>query len=216
MVSVLLATYNDEKYIERAVRSVLEQTYSEIELLIGFNGTTDSSKSIVSTIKDSRIRIFDYGDDKGKSKTLNKLMAESRGEWLAIQDGDDIWLPSKLQNQMSISGEYDVIGTQISYIDSDCEIIGSPVLSTSEDEIKQKSLSGLNQIANSSCIFRKKAAVTIGGWDEDIIGIEDFDFWLRLIRKEYRLINLSTTEVYHRLHSESNFNTKTFDLKKIL
>ena len=68
MISILLATYNDETYIREAVSSVLEQTYTDFELLIGFNGTRDSSKEIISSIHDPRIRVFDYADDKGKAK----------------------------------------------------------------------------------------------------------------------------------------------------
>lgn len=74
MISILLATHNGERFIEQSIKSVLNQTFKEFELLIGFNGTTDSSKKIVEGIKDDRIRVFDYGEDKGKSKTLNKLL----------------------------------------------------------------------------------------------------------------------------------------------
>ena len=130
MVSVLLATYNDEKYIKAAVESVLNQTYEDLELLIGFNGTRDNSKQIVSEIKDDRIRVFDYGDDAGKAKTLNKMIREAKGEWMAVQDGDDIWLPKKLEIQSKYMDEYDVIGTFINYIDINENITGSPNLSS--------------------------------------------------------------------------------------
>lgn len=216
MVSVLLATYNDEKYIEKAVCSVLEQTYTDFELLIGFNGTIDSSKEIVAKFNDDRIRIFDYGDDNGKSKTLNKMLKEAEGDWYAIQDGDDVWAPKKLERQMRFSSDFDVIGTQITYVNENGVPIGGPNLAREGDDIKSESLNGNNQVANSSAIFRKECADSTNGWDESLVGIEDFDFWLKLMRSGYKFINIPTHEVFHRIHSESNFNTNRYDISKIL
>ncbi len=216
MISILLATYNDEKYIKDSVDSVLSQTYKDFELLIGFNGTIDSSKEIVSKISDSRIRVFDYGLDAGKAKTLNKLIKEVNGDWISIQDGDDVWTPKKLERQMKFSNDFDIIGTQITYINESGVPTGGPILAKDDEEIKEKSFNGSNQIANTSAVFRKKCVNEVNGWSEDIDGIEDFDFWLKLMKVGYKFTNLSTHEVFHRLHSNSNFNTKKFDLKKIL
>jgi teichuronic acid biosynthesis glycosyltransferase TuaG len=216
MVSILLATYNGEKFISKSIESVLNQSFQDFELLIGFNGTTDNSKDIVSKYNDHRIRIFDYGNDKGKSKTLNKLLQESKYEWIAIQDDDDIWINSKLEKQLPHIENNDVIGTFIQYIDVNDKPIGGPVLSTQDSEIKKISLSGGNQVANTSAIFKKVDALEIGGWRDGLDGIEDYDFWLRLIRNGKKFINVSEQLVLHRLHSNSNFNTKQFDLSKIL
>jgi len=216
MISILLATYNGEKYIKKSIDSIINQTYADWELLIGFNGTTDNSKEIVSQYNDSRIKVFDYGDDKGKSKTLNKLMKEASGDWMAIQDDDDIWLPKKLERQISSSNGFDVIGTQIMYIDKNDDTTGKPSLSNDDSSIKEKSFRGDNQIANSSAIFKSSCVLEVGGWNESLVGIEDFDFWLNMMRKGYVFKNISSVEVFHRLHSESNFNTKSYDISSIL
>jgi glycosyltransferase involved in cell wall biosynthesis len=216
MVTILLATYNGEKFISKSIDSILNQTFKDFELLIGFNGTTDNSKEIVSKYDDPRISVFDYGDDKGKSITLNKLLTESKYDWIAIQDDDDIWEETKLEKQLIHTQTNDVIGTLIHYINIDGEIIGSPTLSTNNDNIKEKSLSGDNQIANTSAIFKKLDALEIGGWRDGLDGIEDYDFWLRLMRNNKTFINVPEKLVLHRLHSNSNFNTKQFDLSKIL
>ena len=216
MVSVLLATYNGENFISKSIESILNQSFQEFEILIGFNGTTDNSRMIVSQYNDPRIRVFDYGDDKGKSKTLNKLLLESKYEWIAIQDDDDIWINTKLEKQLPYIENNDVIGTFIQYIDINDKPIGGPVLSTQDSEIKKISLSGGNQVANTSTIFKKVDALEIGGWRDGLDGIEDYDFWLRLMRNGKKFINVSEQLVLHRLHSNSNFNTKQFDLSKIL
>jgi len=216
MISILLATYNGEKYIEKSIESILSQTFKDFELLIAFNGTTDNSKELVSKYCDNRIRTFDYGDDKGKSITLNKLLKECKYDWCAIQDDDDIWLPNKLEEQIKYINEYDVIGTLINYIDELDNIIGSPNLSIDPLTIRIFSLYGNNQVANTSTIFKKNDAVEIGGWREGIDGIEDFDFWLRLMRNGKNFINIPNKLLLHRLHSNSNFNTKKYDISKIL
>ena len=216
MISILLATYNGEKYIHKSINSILEQTFPNWELLVGFNGTTDSSKNIVAQYADSRIKIFDYGDDKGKSKTLNKLLKEAKYDWIAIQDDDDMWLPKKLERQMKHINDFDVIGTQIVYVDVDDNPTGGPSLAKDDETIKNKSLAGTNQIANTSAILKKKYAEEIEGWKDGLDGIEDYDFWLRLMRNGCKFINTQSVEVMHRVHENSNFNTKKYDLTKIL
>ena len=217
-VSILLAVYNGEQYLRRSLESLLNQTYEDFEILIGFNGTIDKSKEIVSDYKDERIRVFDYGMEAGKSKTLNKLLKEAKGEWLAMQDDDDIWLPKKLELQMEIAktNNYDVIGSKIFYCNDLDRITGMPNLSTEHSDIVSKSLNGDNQIANSSAVFKKSVTIDVNGWDESLIGIEDYDFWLKLIKKGYKFTNLKKQLVLHRLHEKSNFNTKKYDLKSLL
>jgi len=218
MVSILLAVYNGEKYLRSSIESIISQTYEDFELLIGFNGTVDNSKDIVKEFKDKRIRVFDYGMDKGKSKTLNKLLKKAKGEWLAMQDDDDVWFPKKLELQMNlaITGEYDVIGSRIFYCNELEKITGQPKLFTEHDKIVSLSMKGNNQIANSSAIFKTSITKEINGWDESLSGIEDFDFWLKLMKKGCRFVNLKKQLVLHRVHKDSNFNTKKHDIKSVI
>lgn len=216
MFSILLATYNGEKYIEKSIDSILNQQFPYWELLIGFNGTTDKTKEIVLNYKDSRIKTYDYKNEKGKGKTLNKLLYEASYEWVAIQDDDDIWQPNKLQRQSTYIDRYDVIGSFIYYINEDGQVINNLDLEIVDKKIKHLSLSGNNQIANSSAVIKKSRILDINGWREDIDGIEDYDLWLRLIKNNCLFVNINEYLVMHRLHKKSNFNTKTHDLSLIL
>jgi glycosyltransferase involved in cell wall biosynthesis len=216
MISILLATYNGEKYIKESIDSIINQSFKDWELLIGFNGTTDSSKDIISEYNDQRIKYFNY-DDKGKSKTLNKLLLESKYDWIAIQDDDDIWDSNKLEKQVEyLNGYYDVVGSFIRYINENGVVIGGPQLSSRPDEIKEFSLNGINQIANTSAVVRKSSIIKMGGWKDGLDGIEDYDLWLRLMRSGGNFINIPENLVSHRLHKNSNFNTKEYNLGKIL
>jgi glycosyltransferase involved in cell wall biosynthesis len=216
MISILLPIYNGERFLRESIQSVLNQTFAEFELLVGFNGTVDSSKDIVDSFDDTRIRVFDYGDDVGKAKTLNKLITEVKYDWVALQDDDDVWLETKLETQIQYFPHTDVVGTFIRYINQNNQIIGGPNLSYDHETICRLSLRGNNQIANSSSVFKKSKALGIGGWREDIDGIEDFDFWLKLIRNGNLFVNVPQYLVHHRLHPKSNFNTKTHNLSSIL
>lgn len=93
-------------------------------------------KKIVASYQDNRIKTFDYGQDKGKAKTLNKLVKESQYDWLAMQDDDDIWLNNKLAIQNQYINDYDVIGTYIKYIDEQGYTIDGPTLASSHNNIK--------------------------------------------------------------------------------
>ena len=229
MVSILLPSYNGSKYIRESVVSILNQTFTDFELLIGFNGTTDTSKEIVykiiNDIKDpdliesinSKVRVIDYGDDKGKAKTLNKLLKEAKYNLIALQDDDDLWHSDKLQIQMNFIDNFDVVGTFLNYIDHNGLIIKKLNLQQEDSGIKYWSLErGINNVANTSALFKKSIAEEIGGWREDIDGIEDFDFWIRLMKQGNSFFNVPEYLLYHRIHNESNFNTKKQDISKIL
>jgi glycosyltransferase involved in cell wall biosynthesis len=214
-VSVLLAVYNGEKYMEKAIESVLSQTHTDLELLIGLNGCSDSSSEICKKYSDPRVRAFEY-TESGKARTLNKILKESGGEFLALQDHDDIWLPKKIEEQIAYTTDFDVIGTGIIYIDENDIPFGGPNLRPSHDEIVSLSLAGNNQVANTAAIFRKSLAIDVGGWDESLDGVEDYDFWLKMMSKGARFINLKKQYVLHRVHKSSNFNTKKYDIEGLL
>jgi glycosyltransferase involved in cell wall biosynthesis len=208
MISILLPCYNGEKFISLAIDSILNQSFKDFELLIGFNGTTDNSKDIVRRFGDDRIKTFDYGDDKGKPKTLNKLLLEAKHDWISLQDDDDMWTLNKLQEQIKYLNDFDVIGTQIQYCDQYNNFIeGSPSLKLNDSEIKQFTINGNNQVANSSTLIRKSSIIKVGGWDENLDALEDFDLWIRLILTDCKFINLEEKMMIHRRHINSNFNT---------
>jgi glycosyltransferase involved in cell wall biosynthesis len=216
MVSILLPTFNGEKYIKESIDSVLNQTFADFELLIGLNGTTDNTKQILSNYSDSRIRIFDFGSDKGKSKTLNRLLESAKYDYIALQDDDDIWIDRKLENQVDFIRKFDVVGTFIEYINELGQCTSKLSLSEDDHHIKFRSFNLDNQVANTSALFKRKSAMDVNGWDDKYDGIEDYNFWLKLMKKGNIFHNIPQFLVKHRIHPNSNFNTKTYDLKSMI
>ena len=220
-ISVLLPVYNGEKYLRESIDSVLDQTYENFELLIGLNGSTDGSANIAKAMKrrDERIRVFDYGSDKGKPKTLNKLLKQSSGKYISLQDDDDIWLVHKLQKQIELAKElkenYDVIGSQIMYIDESGKCPtkwgSGPMLEIGNEKISALTKAYNNQVANSSTLIKKSSLKEVGGWDESLPALEDMELWIRMIEAGHKFINIDEILVMHRIHDNSNFNQKNWN-----
>ena len=221
MTTVLLPVYNDEKYIDFCLNSLIHQHDPvaghpvEFRCIIGFNGTVDRSKEIAQdTLKDDpRFTFVDFGEDKGKSKTLNRLLRMVQTERISLIDGDDMWMPTKIWSQSRFHHDFDVIGSFAHYIDASNSIISNKKLSlsTEDNDIKYRMKQGDNNIINSSCYIKTSDALEIGGWREEFEGVEDMDFWVRLMKRGKTFHNVPEYLVLHRIHTESNFNSK--DLK---
>ena len=100
LVSVVLPTYNRERTLHRAINSVLQQTYHEIELIVVDDGSTDQTRSVVQAYKDERIRYI-YQSNQGACVARNRGVSEARGLYIAFQDSDDEWMEDKLERQIA-------------------------------------------------------------------------------------------------------------------
>ena len=218
IVTILLPVYNDEKYLGYCLDSLLHQCDPvtgypiDFKCLIGFNGTLDKSKEIAEKKigSDARFKMLDFGDDKGKSRTLNKMLKMVDTEWTSLIDGDDVWMPTKLWSQIVNKERADVMGTFCYYIDHANSLIMDRRLSLSilDADIKARMKKGDNNIVNSSCFFKTADALSIDGWKENVEGVEDMDFWIRLMKNGKSFYNIPEYLVLHRIHSESNFNAR--------
>lgn len=100
-VSIILCTYNAEKYIQATLQSVLDQSYTDIEILVLDNNSTDHTLDILHKFTDKRVQIFPSKKNLGPFGGLNFLLEKSTGEYVAIQDHDDIWHPEKIAKQVA-------------------------------------------------------------------------------------------------------------------
>ena len=100
LVSILVVSYNAEKFILQTIKSCLNQTYQNIELLILDNASSDKTVEILEKFNDARAKIFRVGENLGPYAGLNFLLGQAKGEYIAIQDHDDIWFPEKIKKQI--------------------------------------------------------------------------------------------------------------------
>src|ERR1700739_3316319 len=99
-VSVIIPTYNRQNTLLRAVKSVLQQTYTVHEILICDDGSDDDSKKIITELKSEKIKWLDCGKNGMPSIPRNKGIQYSTGDWIAFLDSDDEWLPNKTETQL--------------------------------------------------------------------------------------------------------------------
>ena len=201
MISILIPIYNGIEFIDESVMSVINQTYTNWELLIGINGHPKNSNVFITAKeyekKLNKIRVFDFFNIKGKSNTLNEMLNYCNYDYVAILDVDDIWEPRKLETQSNFLHYYDVIGSRCIYFGDKNICVPLPLGDISNFDFRIT-----NPIINSSSITRKHLCF----WAVE--GIEDYDLWLRLRKLGKKFYNCSEILVKHRIHSESAFNSK--------
>ena len=144
-VSVLLSSYNHEKYVGEAIESVLGQTFSDLELIIFDDGSKDKSRDIISSYKDGRIRCFLREENRGPLVCLKEALEVAVGEYVAIHHSDDVWAPDKLAKQVAFLDshkEYAACFTWANFIDEEGESFEVPEGYFYKDVFRQENRSG--------------------------------------------------------------------------
>jgi glycosyltransferase involved in cell wall biosynthesis len=207
MISILVPIYNGIEFIEESIGSVLHQTFTDWEVIIGVNGHPENSPvyQIAKEYekKSNKIRVFDFHTIKGKSETLNEMLKYCNYDYVALLDVDDAWLPEKLMVQSKYMGDYDVIGTQCVYFG---EKDNSPFVPLGD--ISKYDFFSVNPVINSSSVIRKSLCF----W-EDKFNLEDYNLWLTLRKQNKKFYNCHEVLVKHRIHSSSYFNAQGNNLK---
>ena len=202
MISILIPVYNGIEFISDSVGSVLNQTYTDWELIIGVNGHPENSEVYHRALQyksNNKIKILDLHQIKGKSNALNEMVKHCVYEHVAILDVDDIWHERKLETQLPFIVDYDVVGSRCVYFGDQRE---GTVPTIPTGDISNHDFSRGNPVINSSAIIHKELCK----WNEN--GIEDYDLWLSLRSKNKRFYNCGQVLVKHRLHPDSAFNAK--------
>ncbi len=183
-VSVIIPTYNREKTIMRAVQSVLNQTYTNLEVLIIDDGSTDGTADIVREIQDDRVQYIVLEKNGGASNARNEGVKRATGEWIAFQDSDDSWRPDKLEKQMSYAGahpEYAMVYGRIAVYLEHGEIIETPCPPWPEimEGDMLKTLLARNVIGAPVILVKRESFLAIGGFDITYKALEDWEFVIR-------------------------------------
>ena len=127
-VTVLIAAYNAEAFIERAVKSALNQTYAPLEVLVVDDCSTDNTLSVLEFLakQDDRIRILRQEQNEGPSVVRNRGIADARGDYVAVLDADDAFEPQRLECIMKIADDADIISDDFAYYNPATDTVGSP------------------------------------------------------------------------------------------
>lgn len=109
-VSVVITSYNYDKYIKDAIESVLNQTYSDFELVIIDDCSTDNSVNIINQFEDERIKFIQNEENLGLKNSMQKAISCCTGEWIAFLESDDLWLPDTLEKRLACAEKYPQVG----------------------------------------------------------------------------------------------------------
>jgi len=201
LVSAVIATYNGERYIERAVKSVLNQNYKNIELIIIDDGSNDKTESILNTLKNGnpKINIYKNNHNLGFAKSLNLGIEKARGLYIARLDDDDFWSDlKKIEKQVNfLQKHHDYVlvgGGMIKVAVSGKEI--AKFLFPEQDEEIRKSLLVDNNFVHSTVLFRKDIFKKVGGYDQRLDFFADWGLWLKL-GKEGKMYNFQDFFAYY-------------------
>ncbi|WP_082826276.1 glycosyltransferase [Croceicoccus estronivorus] len=185
-ISVAMSVYNGERFLAEAIQSVLIQTFGDFEFLILDDGSTDSSRAIISSAaaRDSRVRAISR-ENRGLIASLNQLLDEARAPYIARMDADDICKPKRFERQVAFlesHPDYGVIGTWTDDIDED----GAPYritaadLPTTHEAFVQAIENEAPLICHPAVMMRREVVLAAGGYHAAFRHCEDLDLWLRL------------------------------------
>jgi glycosyltransferase involved in cell wall biosynthesis len=185
MVSVVLPTFNRCGYLIQSIRSVLSQSYSNLEIIIVDDGSIDDTREVVDDIDDDRVIYIRNKKNLGIQKSLNKGIRSSKGKYIARIDDQDEWCsPKKLEEQVNYlenKPKCVLVGTGVTVYDNSGNKIYDHLHPTSDESIR-KNILAKNVFTHSSVVFRKDTAIEVGLYSEDaeFRHIEDTELWLRL------------------------------------
>lgn len=213
LVSVLMPVYNGERYLKEAIDSILNQTYSNFELIICNDCSTDNTQSIIKQYTDHRILYFENSKNRGIVYTRNKLFSLAKGIYLSIMDCDDIAQKTKFEKQIEFlekNTSYGICGTWAKMIDSQKSTIGYLQPPSKNEDIKIN-LMFQSSFVQSTVIMRKAAFNNIE-YNLDFPVAEDFDLWERLSHKT-NMYNIPSFLLYYRVHKNNISHEKEGLLK---
>jgi glycosyltransferase involved in cell wall biosynthesis len=191
-VSIVIPAYNRSASICPAIESVLAQTWTDFELLVVDDGSTDDTLEQARKVQDPRLHIIESPQNGGAAVARNLGVAQSRGEWIAFQDSDDEWLPTKLEKQMArlLAPGADYVGAYCGML-----ILGwlddkpgdrlrvryepKPGIALVDGDIVT-SLTRGNMISTQTLVVRRDKFLELGPFDADTTPIEDWDFVIKL------------------------------------
>ena len=224
LVSIVIPTYNHAKFISKALKSVIDQTYKNWEAIIIDNESVDETYKLVNDFNDSRIKYFKISNDGVIAKSRNLGIKEAKGDWIAFLDSDDWWTKDKLEVCISKIGKNtDLIYHAHEYVNKSKSFFKKKIIRGRQ--LKKPILNDLligtitkgTQVSNSSVIVRKNILIKIGGLNENkiLVGSDDYDTWLRIAEITDQFLYINQKLSYYLFH-DANTSSKDMSIPQRL
>lgn len=203
-ITILMPAYNAEVYIKEAIGSVLQQNFSDFELLIIDDGSTDLTEQIIRSFSDHRIRLIKQVHS-GIVSALNRGLQESKSAYIARFDADDICLPERLEKQFTFlqaNAKHVICGGEAEYISSDGEHLFNFKCVAYNHESLISTMQTQCPFIHSSVMYRKEEVLKAGAYSDGAHGFEDHLLWTKLSGHGY-FANLADQLIKVRFNSAS-------------
>jgi len=213
-VSVIIPAYNSMTYLPKAVESVLKQTFSDFELIIVNDGSSDGIEQWVNTITDNRIQLISQ-KNQGAAAARNTGIAHGKGDYIAFLDSDDLWEGSKLEKQVNCLNKNPDVGLVYAWIisiDVNGNHRGKMYANTVEGNVWEKLIEENIVRSGSAAMVRRDCFEKLGVFDRNLRFAEDWEMWIRIARN-YSFAVIKEPLVYYRHHpnNKSRNYIKTID-----
>ena len=181
LVSIIMPSYNTAPYIKATIQSVLDQTYTNWELIIVDDCSTDNTDEILSKFEDKRIRYYKNVRNFGAAISRNKALREARGQWIAYLDSDDLWMPEKLEKQIDFMKKNGHVFSYTNY--EEVDVYGNQT-GTKVTGPPQITKTGMFNYCWPGCLTVMFDATKIGLVQiKNIKKNNDYAMWLKICRK---------------------------------
>jgi len=215
-VSVVMAVYNEERFVCQAISSIVDQTFTDWEFIIINDNSKDATSEILSQYsKNPKIRIIAHKQNKGLASSLNEGIDASYGKFIARMDGDDVSLPQRLERQVEYLLRHPncaVVGTGTIYIDEDGNKLFK-MIPPNNDSVLKRILESRSPFTHGSLMFNKKILIERGSYDSRLRGCEDYELLLRLSEK-HEIASIDEKLFCWRKTIRGESNLKRRDLKE--
>lgn len=185
-VSVIIPSYNRKNVLERAIRSVLAQTFTDYELIVVDDGSDDDTSNLELLKTQKKVHFLRLSLKHGVSKARNFGVSNSKGQWIAFLDSDDEWLPQKLEKQVNwikCNPQYRIVQTNEIWIRNGKRVNIPKTHRKFQGDLFEASLLRC-MITPSSVMIKHELFNEVGGFNESLPACEDYDLWLRICCKE--------------------------------
>ena len=206
LVSIIMGIYNCEEYLNEAIESIVSQTYTNWELIMCDDGSTDRTYEIATEYKNKlgkKITLLKNDKNMGLNYTLNKCLSKANGSYIARQDGDDISTKDRFEIEVEFLNnhpEYAMVSANMSYFDSKGE------WGKSHQKENPQNIDFINgtPFCHAPCMVRKEVFLELGGYtvDDKLLRVEDYHLWVKMYSRGYKGYNID--KVLYKMRNDEN------------
>lgn len=212
-ISVIMGIYNCEQYLEEAIKCILNQTYSDWELIMCDDGSSDQTYMIAKKYESmypEKIKLLKNPSNRGLNYTLNRCLTLAQGEYIARMDGDDLCSAKRFEKEVSIldsKKEISIVSSYLEYFDED----GVWGIRKYKEYPQKEDFLGGSQFCHAASMIRKEAFAQVKGYsvDKHLLRVEDYHLWMKMYAEGYKGYNIQ--EPLYQMRDDKNaYNRRKF------